>query len=88
MEMPRTGANMSEKADGVMDEHQAHSRVYSLRLPESIIDEIRELAERRGQAPTSMLRDWVLERLSAERKHQTGPASLVQMESTEIEAAE
>lgn len=42
------------------------SQVYSIRLPADVLGSVRELARRRGEAPTSMLRTWVLERLAEE----------------------
>ena len=44
------------------------SQVYSIRLPVSSLRAIRQLADDRGEAPTSMLRTWVLDRLSAETR--------------------
>ena len=42
------------------------SQVYALRIPVSRLHEIRMLAEARGEQPTSLLREWVLERLDSE----------------------
>lgn len=42
------------------------SQVYAIRIPVSRLREIRLLAEARGEQPTSLLREWVLERLDSE----------------------
>lgn len=42
------------------------SQVYAIRIPVSRLREIRLLAEARGEQPTSLLREWVLERLDTE----------------------
>lgn len=39
------------------------SQIYSLRLPVSVVEQIRVVAASRGEAPTALLRDWVLEHL-------------------------
>lgn len=43
------------------------SQVYSIRLPVDRLEELRRLAEARGEPPTTMIREWVLERLDRER---------------------
>ena len=42
------------------------SQVYSVRLPTTVVEELRVLAGARGAAPTSLIRDWLLERLDEE----------------------
>ena len=42
------------------------SQVYAIRIPVGRLHEIRLLAEARGEQPTSLLREWVLERLDSE----------------------
>jgi hypothetical protein len=42
------------------------SQVYSVRIPVSRLEELRALAAREGKPPSSMIRDWVLERLEAQ----------------------
>lgn len=42
------------------------SQVYSIRLPATVVAELRVLATARGEAPTGLIRDWVLERLDEE----------------------
>jgi hypothetical protein len=44
------------------------SQIYSLRLPVSVVEQIRLLAASRGEAPTALLREWVLEHLDEELK--------------------
>lgn len=47
------------------------SQVYSLRLPTDAIDRLRVVAERLDEAPTALLRRWVLERLGHEATRQS-----------------
>jgi hypothetical protein len=42
------------------------SQVYAIRIPVSRLRQIRLLADARGEPPTSLLREWVLERLDSE----------------------
>lgn len=42
------------------------SQVYSLRIPVERLEQLRNLAERHHEAPTAMMRRWVLERLERE----------------------
>lgn len=51
------------------------SQVYSLRLPAEAIEQLRGLAEARGEAPTAMLRRFVLDRLAQEQAGRAAPAA-------------
>lgn len=42
------------------------SQVYSIRVPVDRLEDLRQLAAARGEAPTALMRQWVLERLDAE----------------------
>jgi aryl-alcohol dehydrogenase-like predicted oxidoreductase len=42
------------------------SQVYSVRMPVDRIDQLRQVAERAGVSPTTLMREWVLERLDNE----------------------
>jgi hypothetical protein len=42
------------------------SQVYSIRMPVDRIDQLRQVAERAGVSPTTLMREWVLERLDNE----------------------
>lgn len=42
------------------------SQVYAIRIPVSRLMAIRQLADRRKEQPTALLREWVLERLDEE----------------------
>ena len=42
------------------------SQVYAIRIPVSRLETIRKLADARGEQPTALLREWVLERLDEE----------------------
>jgi hypothetical protein len=42
-------------------------QVYAIRIPLERLEEFRALAERRGEAPTALMRAWLLERLDRER---------------------
>lgn len=39
------------------------SQVYAVRIPVSRLNEIRSLADRYGEAPSALIRQWVIERL-------------------------
>jgi hypothetical protein len=39
------------------------SQIYSLRLPVTVVEQIRVVAASKGEAPTALLRDWVIEPL-------------------------
>ena len=41
-------------------------QVYSIRIPVSQISELEQVAAERGEAPRTMIREWVLERLKSE----------------------
>lgn len=49
------------------------SQVYSVRLPVSRLEELRTLAAREGKQPSSMIRDWILQRLEVELSQETKP---------------
>lgn len=42
------------------------AQVYSVRLPVEHLEDLRQLAERRGLPPTALMRRWVIERLDVE----------------------
>lgn len=42
------------------------SQVYTVRIPVGRLEELRRVAEQRGEAPSALLRRWALERLDAE----------------------
>lgn len=42
------------------------SQVYSVRLPATAVEELRVLASAKGEAPTTLMREWVLERMEEE----------------------
>jgi hypothetical protein len=44
----------------------APSQVYTVRIPVDRLEELRRLAERLGEAPSTLLRKWALERLDEE----------------------
>jgi hypothetical protein len=46
------------------------SQVYSIRIPVERIEDVRRLAASRHQAPTVMLRQWIIERIEAESEAQ------------------
>jgi hypothetical protein len=43
------------------------AQVYSLRIPVAQIEELRQLAAGKGVTPSALMREWVLERMAAER---------------------
>jgi hypothetical protein len=51
------------------------AQVYSLRIPVAQIEELRQLAAGKGVTPSALMREWVLERLDAERAGVPGPLS-------------
>jgi hypothetical protein len=48
---------------GRMAPPQNPSQVYSVRIPVDRLEELRRVAARRGVPPSTLLREWVLERL-------------------------
>lgn len=42
------------------------SQVYSVRLPATVVEELRVLASAKGEAPTALIREWVLDRMEEE----------------------
>lgn len=52
------------------------SQVYSIRIPVSRLDRIRQLAAQYGMPPTAMLRHWILERLDQEEDLDSIPAAV------------
>jgi hypothetical protein len=42
------------------------SQVYTVRIPVDRLEELRRVAEQRGEAPSALLRRWALERLDSE----------------------
>lgn len=55
------------------------SQVYSIRIPVSRLDKIRRLATRYRMPPTSMLRQWILERLDFEEQSGGGSEDMFPM---------
>jgi hypothetical protein len=43
------------------------AQVYSLRIPSGQIEELRQIAADRGVTPSALMREWVLERMAAEK---------------------
>src|ERR1035441_6859356 len=48
------------------------AQVYSLRIPVAQIEELRQLAADKGVTPSALMREWVLERMAAEKAAQLG----------------
>ena len=46
---------------------EAPAQVYSVRIPVDRLEDLRRMAERGGMQPSSMLREWILERLEREK---------------------
>ena len=53
------------------------SKVYSLRLPEKLLEQLRQLAEAERVEPSTLMRRWVIERIEEERDHRAGRAAPV-----------
>ena len=45
---------------------QRPAQVYSVRIPVEALEKLRGIASRSGVAPSSLMREWVLERLESE----------------------
>jgi hypothetical protein len=43
------------------------AQVYSLRIPVAQLEELRQLAANKGVTPSALMREWVLERVAAEK---------------------
>lgn len=52
------------------------SQLYTIRIPVQSLEALRELAQRRGTRPSTMMRRWVLERLAFETSLQSTKAQL------------
>lgn len=52
------------------------SQVYSIRVPVDRLEELRSLAEARGETPSGLMRRWVLERLASEVSGEVGGSAL------------
>jgi hypothetical protein len=52
------------------------SQVYSLRVPVRRLEELRQLAEAQGVEPSTLMRQWVIERLDQEKAQAASPTSL------------
>lgn len=46
------------------------NHVYTVRMPADRLAELRAVAERSGEQPSTLMRRWVLERLDDERAHE------------------
>ena len=53
---------------------EAPAQVYSVRIPVDRLEDVRRTAEREGMQPSSMLREWILERLDREAIRSTDGA--------------
>lgn len=66
------------------------SQVYSVRLPVSAVEALRQVAEQRQMTPSQLMRAWVLEQLEAERtgaELRVSREDLARVVRTEVEAA-
>ena len=50
------------------------SQVYSIRIPSGALDQLRRLAAIREMAPTALIREWTLDRLTAELGGEPAPS--------------
>lgn len=78
-DLPLRRPGRPNKAEGEV------GQVYSIRIPVDKISELEAIAAARGQAPRSMLREWVLDRLSDEGQR-TGRRRKPPKAATDIEA--
>lgn len=46
------------------------SQVYTVRMPAERLAELRAIAQRSGEQPSTLMRRWVLERMDTERSHE------------------
>ena len=53
------------------------SKVYSLRVPEKLLAQLRQLAEVEGIEPSALMRLWVIERIEEEQDRRDGRAAPV-----------
>jgi hypothetical protein len=53
------------------------SKVYSLRVPEKLLAQLRQLAEAEGVEPSALMRLWVIERIEEEQDRRDGRAAPV-----------
>ncbi|MGH3275355.1 MAG: hypothetical protein ACRDNZ_13670 [Streptosporangiaceae bacterium] len=52
------------------------AQVYSLRIPVAQLEDLRQLAADRSVTPSALMREWVLERVTAEKAGQPDPVRL------------
>jgi hypothetical protein len=52
------------------------AQVYSLRIPVAQLEELRQLAADQGVTPSALMREWVLERIAAEKAGMSGAQSI------------
>jgi hypothetical protein len=52
------------------------AQVYSLRVPAAQLEELRQLAANKGITPSALMREWVLERIAAEKSGMPDPLRL------------
>lgn len=55
-----------ERGYSKIDPAKEPSQVYSVRIPVAHIERLRMIARERSQAPSTLLREWVLEQLAVE----------------------
>lgn len=63
------------------------AQVYSIRIPVEKIEALRRLAAHRNEAPTALMRAWVLERLEAETRQSRPATPAVSVDATAARAA-
>jgi hypothetical protein len=68
------------------------SQVYAVRIPVSRLNEIRSLADRYGEAPSALIRQWVIERLddlkSEDSERSAGSTTVRRLGADSIPAGE
>ncbi len=55
------------------------AQVFQLRLPSERVEQLRALAEARGVAPASLVVDWIVERLDAQRPQAAPPPTAAEL---------
>jgi hypothetical protein len=74
-----------EPAEDVQVVHRPAPRsTFAVRLDGETIEQLRQVAQRKGTRPTQLVRDWVVERLASEQHEQAGPRQPVEIRRLEV----
>lgn len=74
-----------EPAEDVQVVHRLAPRsTFAVRLDGETIEQLRQVAKRKGTRPTQLVRDWIVERLDSEQHDQVSPRQPVEIRRLEV----